>query len=115
VTDVFIRYETGLHRLLERLGSDHAHYVEALTLQSRLLENIAQTRQYGDMETRRAERAQILDTLNRLALQTVGVSFNKWCELATELRPTGWPNPSTPTSPWPLTMKRTMTLHAVHY
>jgi hypothetical protein len=80
VTDVFIRYETGLHRLLERLGSDHPRYVKALALQSRLLENIAQTRQYGDMETRRAERVQILDTLNRLALQTVGVSFNKWCD-----------------------------------
>jgi hypothetical protein len=82
--DVFVRYERGLHRLLERLGNDHQRYVEALTLQSRLLENIAQTRQYGDMEIRRAERAQILDMLNRLALEIVGVSFHEWCESATD-------------------------------
>ena len=27
----------------------------------------------------------------------------------------GWPNPSTPASHWPLTMKRTVTLHTVDY
>jgi len=73
--DVFTQYETGLTRLLERLGKGHPRYAEALTLQSRLLENIAQARRYGDAETRRAERAQIVDALNRLALETVEVSL----------------------------------------
>jgi hypothetical protein len=77
MTDIFTLYETGLTRLLERLGSDHSSYTDALTLQSRLLENMAQAQQYGDTETRRAERAQIVDRLNRLALGALGVSFNE--------------------------------------
>jgi tetratricopeptide (TPR) repeat protein len=74
-------YETGLSLLLKRLGQKHPRYTEALTLQSRLLENLAQARRYGDTETRRAERAEIIDRLNHLALETLGVSFN---ELAQE-------------------------------
>jgi hypothetical protein len=77
MTDIFPHYEQGLEELLERLGKNHPRYTDALTLQTRLLENIAQTQRYGDTETRRAERAQILDTLNQLASQTVRVSFNK--------------------------------------
>jgi hypothetical protein len=79
MSDPFTSYETGLERLLEQLGSDHPRYVEALTLQSRLLENIIQARQYSDTETRRAERAQTMSTLNCLALEAVGVSFNELC------------------------------------
>ena len=75
--DAFTPYETGLTRLLERLDSDHPRYTEALTLQSRLLENIAQTRRYGDTDALKHARAQIVDSLNRLALETVGVSFNE--------------------------------------
>jgi len=70
-------YETGIKRLLEWLGSGHPRYAEALTLQARLSENIAQTRRYGDNETRRTDRAQIVDSLNCLALETVGMSFNE--------------------------------------
>jgi hypothetical protein len=81
MADAFTLYETGMNRLLERLGSDHPRYAEALTLQSRLLDNIAQARRYGDTETRRAERAQIVDTLNRLALETVKVSFSELCNI----------------------------------
>lgn len=77
MTDAFAPYETGLTRLLERLGSDHPRCAEALTLQSRLLENVAQARLHGDTEARRAERAQIVGVLNQLALEAVGVSFNE--------------------------------------
>ena len=80
MTDVFSSYEQGLKTLLERLGQDHPRYTEALTFQSRLLENMAQARRYGDTETRRAERAQIVDGLNRLALETGGPDFNELCE-----------------------------------
>ncbi len=76
MSGTFAAYETGLSLLLKRLGQEHPRYTEALTLQSRLLENLAQVRRYGDTETRRAERAQIVDALNRLALDTLGMSFN---------------------------------------
>jgi len=66
--DIFSSYERSLEELLRRLGKGHPRYIEALTLQTRLLENITQTRQYGDNETRRAERAQVIDVLNRLAM-----------------------------------------------
>ncbi|RME51005.1 MAG: hypothetical protein D6796_01865 [Caldilineae bacterium] len=58
-----------MEELLDRLGKDHPRYSEAMVLQSRLLENIAQSRRYGDTETRRAERAQIVEGLNRLAVE----------------------------------------------
>lgn len=76
MSDVLTTYETGLSLLLKRLGQEHPRYAEALVLQSRLLENLAQARRYGDTQTRRAERAEIIDQLNRLALQTLGTSFN---------------------------------------
>lgn len=82
MTDAFTGYEKGLTRLLERLGKKHPRYEEVLTLQARLLENISQARQYGDSEARRAERAQILDRLNQLALETLGIDFNKMSESA---------------------------------
>jgi len=77
--DTFTSYETGLIRLLKRLGSDHPRYADALVYQQRLLENIAQSRRYGDTEARRAERAQIVDALNWLALDAVAMSFNELC------------------------------------
>ena len=76
MSDTFTSYETGLSLLLKRLGHAHPRYAEALTLQARLLENLARVRRYGDTETGRAERAQIVDALNRLALEAVGRSFN---------------------------------------
>jgi energy-coupling factor transporter ATP-binding protein EcfA2 len=84
--DAFRFYETGLQHLLERVGKEHPVYAEALTLQSRLLENIATTRRYGDTEMRRAERANCVDALNHLALETLGLSFNDLCMGVTEGR-----------------------------
>jgi len=80
MSDVFTRYEIGLTQLLERLGSDHPSYVELLTLQTRLLENIAQVRDYSDSENLRSERNRILAQLNRLALDVLGMSFNELYE-----------------------------------
>lgn len=106
MTDTFASYETGLTELLERLGKEHSRYTEALTLQSRLLENVSQSRQYSDTETRRAERAQIVDALNRLALKTVEVSFNELCGmgrgepvLTTPIEPPDTPSPPSPHEP----------------
>jgi formylglycine-generating enzyme required for sulfatase activity len=76
--DIFTPYERGLEELLKRLGKDHPRYAEVLILQSRLLENIALARCYGDTETRRAERAQILDILNSVSMDSLHVSFNEF-------------------------------------
>ncbi|MCI0565541.1 MAG: NB-ARC domain-containing protein [Nitrososphaera sp.] len=81
MTDAFTQYERGLSQLLEQLGKDHPKYAEVLILQIRLQENIAQARRYGDTETHRTERAQIVDALNRLVLGALGTSFNELCNL----------------------------------
>jgi WD40 repeat protein len=73
-------YEDGMRRLLEQLGQEHRRYSEALTLQSRLRENLDSALEYGDDEMRRADRAQIISSFNRLAQETVGISFNELCE-----------------------------------
>jgi len=89
VSDVFTAYETGLTCLLEQMCKEHSRYSEALTLQARLCENIARARRYGDNEICRAERAQIVELLNSLALQALGVDFNALCPgLVTP--PTSW-------------------------
>jgi len=93
MNDVFTPYETGLTHLLRRLGQDHPRYAEALTLQSRLLENIAQARRYGDTETRRAERAQIVEQLNTLALDALGTTFNDLCAVQEPPPPISQPAP----------------------
>lgn len=77
--NLFSSYERGLERLLERMNQNHPRYNEVLTLQSRLAENISAARVYGDTEIRRAERAQILNALNRLALKHAETSFSGLC------------------------------------
>ncbi|MCK4314622.1 MAG: tetratricopeptide repeat protein [Anaerolineae bacterium] len=67
--DPWSQYEDELRRLLMQLGRDHPRYTEALVLQQRLMENLARVRLYGDSETSRAERAQIVKALSRLALE----------------------------------------------
>ncbi len=80
MADILTSYETGFSLLLKRLGHGHSRYAEALTLQARLLENLGRTRRYGDTETNRAERAQVVDALNSLAIASLGKSFNDLCQ-----------------------------------
>jgi hypothetical protein len=80
--DAYSAYETGLRQLLGQLGREHPRYAEALTYQQRLSENIAQARRYGDQEARRAERAELVERLNELALAALGRSFNALAGLA---------------------------------
>ncbi len=77
--DVYSPYEVGVQALLGRLGTGHPRYSEALVYQQRLAESIAQARRYGDTESLRAERAQIIDRLNALSLDALGQSFNELC------------------------------------
>ena len=80
IQDSFSRYEAGLIKLQTSLGQSHTHHADFLVYQQRLIENLAQTRRYGDTENRRAERAETLDRLNALSIGTTGVSFNKLCQ-----------------------------------
>jgi tetratricopeptide (TPR) repeat protein len=80
MADILASYETGFSLLLKRLGHSHPRYAEALTLQARLLENLGRVRLYGDSETNRAERAQIVNALDGLALASLGESFDALCQ-----------------------------------
>ena len=75
--DIFDAYQKALTQLRTALGSDHPDYGDALLYEQRLTENMRSARRFGDTENLRAERAQIIDGLNRLALQDLGRSFNE--------------------------------------
>ncbi|MEA3310392.1 MAG: CHAT domain-containing protein, partial [Chloroflexota bacterium] len=75
--DPFARYEAGLQRLLAQLRTADPHTAEAATYQQRLQENIDLARRYGDTETRRAERNQLLEQLERLSVQSLGLPFSQ--------------------------------------
>ena len=78
--DEFTRYENGVAALLARLGEAHPHYLEAVNYRTRLIhENITATRLYGNTETRRAERHEILTQINRLTLDVWGLPFDDLC------------------------------------
>jgi len=78
-SDPYTPCETGLDNLIKQLGPDHSRCDEVLTYQYRLLENIKQSRQYGDTDTRKADRAEIVSRLNAIALSTLDVPFNELC------------------------------------
>lgn len=76
MSDPYTPYETGLSAFLNRVDKDWSHYVDVLTLEARLRENLDKTRKYGDTAQLQHERAQILANLNRLTLDALGTSFN---------------------------------------
>jgi len=81
-------YEVGVRQLLNRMKTlNHPDYRDALVYQQRLTENIAKARLYGDTDTRQAERSEVIDRLNGLALTALGVSFNDLCDQAMLARP----------------------------
>jgi hypothetical protein len=72
-----VDYEAGIAALLMRLGTPHPRHSEALVYQQRLTDNLKNSRLFGDTETRRAERAEIIMQLNALSLAALGVAFNE--------------------------------------
>lgn len=84
MTESMSRSEAGLMLFLQRLGQDHPDYTTLLVYQGRLRDNAAQQK-YGDTETLRAERNQIRDALNELALRLLDTSFEDLCIQATVL------------------------------
>ncbi len=84
MNDEFLPYEVGLRRLLEQLDKENPRYADALVFQQRLLENITSARKYGDTDTLSAGRARVVDSLNRLAQELLGMAFNELCQSASE-------------------------------
>jgi hypothetical protein len=67
MSDAYSSYETGLQLLLSRIARDDPRYLQAGVYQQRLVENITHSRQYGDNDTRKSERAEIVHRLNELS------------------------------------------------
>jgi hypothetical protein len=86
--DAYSKYEHGMLLLLERLGRAHLRYSDALNYQGRLQENVDLVRRHGDNETYKSERAQIIEQLNRLVLDSFGMSFHELYSHAGPLQPT---------------------------
>ncbi len=86
------RYRTGLTRMLGQLEltPDRPQYDQGLTFQHRLLENIRFAELDGDTETRRAERSQILRSLDALCERALGLPFGMLCP---EAEPSLAPSP----------------------
>lgn len=84
--DIYTSYERGVQALLERLDAQHPDRGHALTQQQRLSENIAKARRFGDTEANRSERAIIIDQLNSLAHDALGISFNELTQHAASQR-----------------------------
>ncbi|MCB0171438.1 MAG: hypothetical protein KDJ97_12875, partial [Anaerolineae bacterium] len=77
--DVFTHFEIGLERLREQIGQDQPRFSDFLVYEERLTNVIKRSRRFGDTRDRLAERTEIIDQLNALALSTVGISFNELC------------------------------------
>jgi hypothetical protein len=87
--DEYSVYQDGTRELISRLSDTHPRYADACVYQQRLEENIARSRRYGDTETHRAERAEILVRLNTLTLSVIGISFDELCKADTDTRLAG--------------------------
>jgi hypothetical protein len=68
-------YERALE-WLRRQAEETDRALDFLTLEARFRQNLDDEQLYGSTETRRAERAQIIEGLNRLGRDTLGISFN---------------------------------------
>jgi hypothetical protein len=75
--DIFTGYQRALDDMLYQLGATHSRYLDVLLYQARLAENISQTRRYGNTDERSADRSQIIEQLNVIAMSELGFSFNQ--------------------------------------
>lgn len=73
--DLFDAYRIGVRNLTYRLHQDTPHYLQALDLEKRLLDNLNKASSVGDSEETRQDRMLIVDELNRLAMETTGFGF----------------------------------------
>lgn len=75
--EIYTHLERKVENLLQKIGPQHPQYNEALIYQQRLEDNLRRTRRFGNIREYEAKRLEIIDQLNRLALSTVGISFNR--------------------------------------
>ncbi len=76
-SDIYSRYEVSISNLMGHFSKKNPRYAEVLVYKSRLIENISQSRQYGDTDSRKAERMEIVHFLNQLSLSEIGVAFSE--------------------------------------
>lgn len=74
-TDLYSYYEDCLDIFLKRLDQASDVFSFGLVLEQRLRENVKRARRYGDTPESRAERSEVMDQLNRVALENMGISF----------------------------------------
>ncbi|MCB8952420.1 MAG: hypothetical protein H6650_10440 [Ardenticatenales bacterium] len=77
--DSLSSYTQGVERLLAQLDRGQPQYSEVLSYQRQLADNIQQARLYGDPQSIRVARTEIIANLNRLSLDTLNMPFNKLC------------------------------------
>lgn len=70
-------YENGLRHLKQRLGNEDDYMV----FESRLRDCMERERLYGPNENTRSIKAEIVDSLNQLAMNRLGISFNELCDI----------------------------------
>jgi len=75
--DSFSSYEIGTQFLLLQMERNDPLYLETLGYQDRLRDNINRSRRFGDTSLRKADRAEIVEQLNELALSVTGVPFDE--------------------------------------
>ncbi len=79
--DSYSHYEIGLRQLLKQIENTHPRFADASVYQQRLTENIDQSRRYGDTETRRADRTEIIHYLSEIVRDVeLGNSFSELCD-----------------------------------
>lgn len=74
-----MNYQIGLSALARCLQGDAGHATKLHTLEFRLINSLDQERLFGTNENTRSEIAQIIYSLNDLALRNCGVSFTDLC------------------------------------
>jgi hypothetical protein len=116
---IYSPYLTGLYLLVDRLGSEHPHYLRLLTLQQRLEENIRKALFDGDTETTSSDRASIIYELNRIAVSNLDTTFNSLCSqsparpaasLTANLPITAWTNAEALSPKYPFLLQKLNTL-----
>ena len=73
---LFDDYLNAIEQLLRQLTLQHPRCTDLLTLQGRLKDNIEDANRHGDTPELKAIRSKILSELNKLALETLNISFN---------------------------------------
>ncbi len=72
-------YSAALNRLRSAISRESSDHSDFLTLELRLRECLDEERIMGPSERTRAEKAQVLSELNRIALRVMRTSFNDLC------------------------------------